>query len=307
MKNYSNCVSCPRECNANRFSRENSFCNTGDKPLVSAIIPHKGEEPVISGKNGICNVFFAHCNLACVFCQNIQISENKILKSSWLSDVDLIANNIIKILDTGITMLGFVSPSHQVYQMIDIISKVNSRGYFPTIVYNSNCYDSVKLLRELNDIVDVYLPDFKYFSNELALKYSKVSDYLQFSILALKEMIWQKGTSLLINENGLISSGVIVRHLVLPGHTDDSKNLLTFIANEISPNLSISLMSQYSPIFYNGQVHNLKRPITETEYKEVVDTFYNLGFFRGWIQDIASNNLYLPDFSRELPFNIQKK
>jgi putative pyruvate formate lyase activating enzyme len=271
---------------------------------VSAVVLHKGEEPVISGSKGICNVFFAHCNLACVFCQNYQISDNNVENASWLTSLSVITDKIEEILDTGVNMLGFVSPSHQVNQMISIIESVNSRGYFPTIVYNSNGYDDASVLKDLNEIVDVYLPDIKYFSNNLALKYSNVNNYFEYAILALKEMIWQKGTSILINEDGLISSGVIVRHLVLPGHVEDSKQLLTFIAHEVSTNLSISLMSQYTPKGNLCGIDNLKRFLSQNEYSDIVETFIKLGFFRGWIQHLTSNNFYIPDFAQELPFKM---
>jgi putative pyruvate formate lyase activating enzyme len=302
MINQARCNQCPRYCNVDRENGEIGYCKTGSNPLVSSIVLHKGEEPVISGKKGVCNVFFAHCNLSCVYCQNHQISNNQIQNESWYTDYNEITDRISKILDNGVNVVGFVSPSHQIAQMIKIIEILKTKGYNPTIIYNTNAYENVEVLRELDGLVDVYLPDIKYFSDDVAIKYSNANNYFSIAIAAMKEMIWQKGTSILLDDNGLIESGVIVRHLVLPGHIDDSMYLLEYLANEFTTNLTISLMSQYNPTLSLPAFAQLNRTLSEKEYSEVVATFHKLGFYRGWIQEISSNNHYLPDFSRESPF-----
>ena len=296
----SNCNLCPRNCGVNRLEGQFGYCKTNANPLVASITLHKGEEPVLTGSSGICNVFFAHCNLACTYCQNHQISRNNELTSNWLSDYNIIVNQITEILDRGINTLGFVSPTHQVPQMVTIIKMLHQRGYNPTVVYNSNGYDNPSVLREIADLVDIYLPDIKYFSNDLGKRYSDVSNYFSSSMIALKEMVWQKGTSLLLDENGVAESGVIIRHLILPNHADDSKKILGYLATNISASLTIPLMSQYYPI--NSNFNKLSRTITEKEYNEVKNTMENLGFFRGWTQEFSSNNHYLPNFDLKKPF-----
>lgn len=295
------CNSCPRQCNVNRGEKVVGFCNADDQPLIASVFLHKGEEPVISGKSGICNVFFAHCNLQCVYCQNYQISQNDCSDPSWLTTVDDAVNRIIDILDKDINILGFVSPSHQITQMIEIIEVLRSKSYKPIIVYNSNGYDSVETLRKLEGLVDVYLPDFKYYSSELSLKYSSASDYFDVASNALREMHRQKGSAILLDDNEMISSGIIVRHLVLPGLADDSIKILEHIAYEISPFLNISLMSQYFPTQQVFKESSLNRKVRIDEYSSVIDKLYELGF-KGWIQDFESSDFYRPDFYRDTPF-----
>lgn len=277
------------------------YCKCNNEPLVSKIFLHKGEEPVISGKKGICNVFFAHCNLQCIYCQNYQISVNDTYDKSWIMDIDMIVNKISEQLDSGVKMLGFVSPSHQVGPMIRIIENVWKRGYKPTIVYNSNGYDNVETLKELEDIVDVYLPDFKYYGSKLGQKYSNVSDYFDVASKAIKEMCRQKGSAITLNDDGLIESGVIVRHLVLPGFESDSIDVLEYIANEISPFLHISLMAQYFPTEKSSSDSLLYRKLRKSEYDLVVKKMDELDF-KGWIQELESSDYYKPDFLSNTPF-----
>lgn len=296
------CVNCPHQCGVNRGLKEVGFCNTDGNVLVSSIFLHKGEEPVISGTKGICNVFFAHCNLQCIYCQNYQISRNDSFDPTWQMSVEDIVLKISEQLNNGVNLLGFVSPSHQVSQMIRIIETLWSKGYKPIIVYNSNGYDSVEILRKIEGIVDVYLPDFKYFSNDLGLKYSGVANYFEVASEALKEMYRQKGSTILIDDEGLIESGIVVRHLVLPDTADDSIRVLEYIADDISPFLSISLMSQYYPTTRVMNNLSLNRKIRRDEYMRVVQRLEELGF-KGWIQDIDSPDSYCPDFNRYIPFS----
>lgn len=295
------CSICPHHCGVNRSLNETGFCKTDDQPLVSTVFLHKGEEPIISGENGICNVFFAHCNLQCIYCQNFQISRNDSLDSAWRMSVDEVVGRISELLDKNVNILGFVSPSHQVPQMLNIIKNLWGKGYKPTIVYNSNGYDSVETLKELEGIVDVYLPDFKYYSNDLGLKYSGVPDYFEMASKALKEMYRQKGSAILLNDEGLIESGIIIRHLVLPDHSDDSIRVLDYIADEISPFLHISLMSQYYPTQKVSNEMGLNRKLRKDEYDKVVKRIDTLEF-RGWVQDMESSDSYRPDFLKSTPF-----
>ena len=296
----SSCKLCPRQCGVDRF-RTVGFCGCTDEPLVASVCVHKGEEPVISGSSGICNVFFAHCNLRCVFCQNYQISRNTELANGWMDSYDQIVEQIVKILDTGISTLGFVSPTHQVYQMVQIIGLLNQRGYKPVVVYNSNGYDDVETLKQLENIVDIYLPDFKYSDNNLAISCSSAPNYFYYASMAIREMYRQKGASLITNSNELAEWGLIIRHMVIPGCTDDSIKLLRYIADEISPKIHISLMSQYYPPQGLDLKSNLSRELYADEYEKVMAIFNELEL-RGWMQELNSSANYRPDFNKITPF-----
>ena len=305
MKNkitLSNCNCCPRSCNINRINGVTGFCNTGDGYYISSICAHRGEEPVISGEYGICNIFFSHCNMQCIYCQNYQISDNqKILEYSSMSLSDII-KQIVIILNNGVKSLGFVSPSHSIPQMLEIIYAIKKEGHTPVIVYNSNGYDKPEHIKELTGVIDVYLPDLKYMDNRLSAEYSNTPDYVEFATQTIKEMYRQKGSDIILDNDGLITSGMIIRHLVLPGHVDNSKDVLRFIANELSPDVYISLMSQYypTPKVVNHPV--LGRTLSIKEYDEVLDEMENLGFHRGFVQELDSSHNYQPDFYKNHPF-----
>jgi len=296
------CTLCPHICGVNRFESK-GFCKSSDKPLVSSVFLHKGEEPVLSGNVGVCNVFFAHCNLQCVYCQNHQISCNAFIDETWERSVNDVVNLITPILDSGVRILGFVSPTHQVVQMVEIINVLHQKGYFPTIVYNTNCYESVDTLKELESVVDVYLPDFKYTNNDLGLRYSGVSDYFDIAKLALKEMYRQKGTSLLFGDDGLVEFGLIIRHLVLPSHSAESVGFLDFLADEFSPRLHISLMSQFYPPSGLHLPNSINRVLSKEEYIMVLNKMEVL-CFRGWAQSLESADCYRPNFNSNEPFSL---
>ncbi len=297
-----NCSLCPHTCNADRTIFKNGFCKSGSGFMVSSIVAHYGEEPVISGRNGICNVFFEHCNLQCVFCQNHQISCNSTFSKQEPPNLNQIISEIIEYLDSGCHAIGFVSPSHMVEQMKIIINAVHLSGRNPVIVYNTNAYDKVDVLKSLEGIVDVYLPDMKYMDSTLAKNYSKVNDYPRIAGLALQEMHRQKGSTLITDEQGRAISGLIIRHLILPGEIENSKKVLNFIADEVSEKVNISLMSQYYPC-YNAYLHpSINRTLTEAEYNEVIEEFEKLNFKNGWFQDLGSSSDYRPDFSNKTPF-----
>ena len=297
------CNICPRNCGANRFDGPYGYCNSGSDFNISAIIVHEGEEPVISGKNGICNIFFSHCNLQCNYCQNYQISNNKCSNSGNKSDLNVIINKIVCILDTGIENVGFVSPSHMVPQVKVIIKSLNHEGYHPTIVYNSNAYDKVETLRSLENLVDVYLPDLKYDDQKISEEWSDSKNYPVIARKAIKEMYRQKGNILQINKTGKAEKGLIIRHLVLPGAVQNSKNVLRFISNELSNRIAVSVMSQYNPNSNVSAVPILNRKIFKKEYSEVINELNKLGFTKGWIQQLNSSDYFNPDFNSETPFN----
>ncbi len=296
------CTICPRNCNANRLTGKTGYCRSDAGFNVSSICNHKGEEPFISGKNGICNVFFSHCNMQCIFCQNHQISRNDNKAINYKKDLDQIVEEIAEILDDGAGALGFVSPSHFIPQVKIIISALNKTGRKPITVFNTNGYDKPESIRKLEGLIDVYLPDFKYMDDHLGKIYSDTPDYSIYATKAIQEMYRQKGSTLLINDEGYAESGLIIRHLVLPGHVENSLAVLRFIADEISTNVHISLMSQYHPTINVLNHPELGRHLTAEEYAIVTTEMGKLGFRKGWIQELKSADFYSPDFLKNHPF-----
>lgn len=296
-----NCRICPRNCGANRYSDKLGYCKSDAGFNIASVCNHRGEEPVISGQHGICNVFFSHCNLQCIYCQNHQISFNNIRSGlSW--NPEKMIGTIVGFLETGCKSVGFVSPSHHIPQMTYIIRKLRSQGQNPIFVYNSNAYDKPESLAELEGMIDVYLPDFKYSDRELSRIFSDTADYPAVALKAIREMYRQKGSTLHIDDEGIATSGMIIRHLVLPGYVQDSIDVLRTIAEEISVNVHISLMSQYYPTRDVMHHKNFNRALNSDEYQNVVDEFHRLGFRKGWIQELTSADHYHPDFRNEHPF-----
>ncbi len=296
------CTLCPRECRVNRFEAGTGYCGMDARMNIASVCVHRGEEPVISGKDGICNIFFAGCNLHCLYCQNHEISQCGLVTGDTRMDLDTILDKIIRILSQGITAVGFVSPSHMVPQVKAIIGGLNSRGFKPVTVYNTNGYDKLETIRSLAGLIDVYLPDYKYFTKETAAEYSDAANYPEVALKAIKEMYFQKGSTLITDDNGRAENGLLIRHLVLPGHAEESKRVLHSIAEELSPGVHISLMSQYHPTA--AVIHHpvLNRTLYRTEYEDVVKEMEILGFRNGWVQELDSNLNYRPDFSKENPF-----
>lgn len=216
-----------------------------DRIHISSIFLHRGEEPPISGEKGVVNVFFPSCNMQCIYCQNWEIScrgtHGKVMS------LDEVCDAIVDLLPHSENNLGFVSPTHFVLQMISIVEELRKRGHFPTIIYNTNGYDLPETIRLLEGIVDVWLPDFKYSDNNLAEALSQAPDYSRCALASLKEMMRQTGTTLHTDDRGIARRGIIVRHLVLPGFVDNSIGVLRLISENLSPNLYVSLMSQYYP------------------------------------------------------------
>jgi putative pyruvate formate lyase activating enzyme len=296
------CSICPRECHVDRASAKLGFCQSGVGFSVASIFPHKGEEPVISGANGICNIFFNHCNMLCVYCQNYEISRNRESVAEESQNVEGILERIEQVLDGGIRLVGFVSPSHFIPQMKVLIAALRELRPGLRFVFNNGGYDRVEVIRELEELVDVYLPDFKYYDESLARRYSQAPHYPEIAKGVLKEMFRQRGSNLWIGDDGVVESGLIIRHLVLPGEVENSKEILRFIAEELSPGVHVSLMSQYWPTPAVRDHAKLGRKVTPAEYEEVLAEFSRLGFYRGWVQELESPDHYRPQFSSDLPF-----
>ncbi len=299
------CTSCPRNCLVNRTVDEYGKCIAGYLPIVSSYTPHFGEEPVLSGTRGAGNIFFGNCNLKCVFCQNHSISQNwKIEKNNEVS-FEHLADIMIELQEKGCHNIGLVSPTHFSAQIIKSIYLAIEKGLRLPIIYNTNGYDSVEILKLYEGIVDIYLPDFKYGSNEYAKKYSKVDDYFEKTKAAIKEMYRQVGDEL-VYDGDVVVKGLIIRHLVLPNDLSKTENVFKFIALELSPDIHISVMSQYFPTFMAKRDILIDRAIRESEYEKALNLLEKYGLNKGWTQEMESTVTYKPEFekSREVPFSF---
>ena len=290
------CNICPRECGVDRASGQLGFCRAPELYAVAKLMIHKWEEPCIAGENGAGTVFFSGCNLRCVYCQNIDISRGD--KGEIMTDGEL-EKAIFALVEDGAECVEFVTPTHYTEQLAELLSRIKPKLNVP-VVWNSGGYEKDESLRKLDGLVDVYLPDFKYFDGEIARTYSAAPDYLEVATAALGEMLRQVGKPQL-DESGKLRRGVLVRHLVLPSHRNDSISVLRHIADKFgSESILISLMSQYTPDFYVGSAcvehKNLCRRLTKFEYDSVMKVADELGF-EGYFQGFASaNKQYTPEF-----------
>lgn len=302
MNELDHCIICPRACGVDRNAGQLGYCGSDAGYNIGSICIHRGEEPPISGPGGICNVFFSRCNLQCLFCQNYQISRRKGMIEITRYTLEEVTDAIIQNLDQGIESVGFVTPTHFTPHVKAIISRLNDCGYKPITVYNTNGYDKAEVLESFEGLIDVYLPDFKYFDPILAKRYSDAQDYPEMAKRSILEMFRQKGNTVVLNDNGRAVTGMIIRHLVLPGQVKDSISILQWIASELSSSVSISLMSQYYPTVCVASDPVLGRTLLAEEYQEVLEAMEDLGFNKGWIQHHESANEYNPDFTFDHPF-----
>jgi putative pyruvate formate lyase activating enzyme len=302
IKLLSHCTLCPRECGVNRFQGGDGYCGMDAGMNIASICIHRGEEPPISGPDGISNIFFSGCNMRCIYCQNHEISRPDRKNRKHNMTLKETLDEVERILSLGIKAVGFVSPSHVIPQVKAIFRGMKERGLKPITVYNTNGYDKSDVIDSLDGLIDVYLPDLKYITPGIAKEYSDASDYPEVALKALKKMYYQKGSTLPCDENGRAEKGILIRHLVLPGQADESKKVLRTIAEELSPGVHLSLMSQYQPIPYVKDHPLLSRTLYRAEYEMVVETMESLGFRNGWVQDMDSFRNYRPDFRRKHPF-----
>ena len=292
------CNNCPRLCKCRRESGEVGFCKMPDDIYVAKYMLHPYEEPCISMNNGAGTIFFSGCNLMCVYCQNKDISRGNCGKK--LTSDELL-NVIYELEEQGAECIELVTPTHYTSQLVPILKKARERVKLP-FVWNSGGYDGVDTIRKLDGLIDVYMPDLKYFSDDIAKKYSNAPNYFSIATSSIQEMLRQVGKPKFDSEGKLLS-GVLVRHLVLPACREDSLNILLELSKRISPdNIIFSLMSQYTPEFYDiscGGHKNLLRKVTSFEYSKVLDAAISLGF-DGYFQGRSSaSSRYTPSFGDE--------
>ena len=300
---FTSCHLCFHACGVNRFAGKLGRCALDSGLYVATVCRHLGEEPALGGEKGVCNVFFSHCNLQCLFCQNWQISTRGSSLEQAKTTIEALCTQICSILACGVRALGFVSPTPYIPYVREIIEVVHARGYHPLTIYNTNAFDTPSALSLLDGYIDVYLPDYKYGNVLLAERYSQAPNYPDLALESIAEMVRQVGKEVLYDTNGLVLRGLIIRHLVLPNQVENSRSALFNLWSEFGNKLTLSLMCQYTPLHRACEVEELARTLTPDEYHEVVDFMYSLGFKNGWVQEMSSIGSYVPDFMHATPFD----
>ena len=292
-KALQHCTICPRACGINRVAGQLGYCQAPYSPKLALVSKHEWEEPPISGTQGSGTVFFSHCNLRCVFCQNHDISQ-----AHFGAEISItrLAEIFLEQQARGVHNINLVSASHFIPQIAQALTLAKRKGLYLPVVYNSNGYEAISGLRMLDGLVDIYLPDFKYWSDELAQSYSHAPNYAKITTEALLEMRRQTQSDC-FDENGIMQCGMIVRHLVLPGHYRDSFAVLDWIAAHLGKDTYVSLLSQYTPMYQAENYRNLSRRLTTFEYEKVTDYFLQIGMQNGFVQQRgAANTKYTPVF-----------
>lgn len=287
---FNKCTLCPRECKVNRNKKELGYCKASNKIKIGGYHLHMWEEPILSSQSGSGTIFFSYCNLRCIFCQNYDISHNFIGEEIT---IDRFSDICLELEKMGASNINLVTPTHYIPLIRDGLILAKEKGLSIPIVYNTSGYESVSSLKLLDGLIDIYLPDFKCYDNSLG-KYFGVYNYFEVTSLAIEEMYRQVGKPK-YNKDMLIK-GVIIRHLVLPGHIKDTKKVINYLYKKYSDNVILSIMNQYTPV-RKTQYNNLNRRVTKKEYNEVIDFAYNLGIRNCFVQEGESqSSSFIPKF-----------
>lgn len=298
------CQLCPRMCQVNRHTGT-GYCLMPDRIKVARAALHMWEEPCISGEHGSGAIFFSGCTLRCVFCQNYKIAAAAVGK---YITVDGLADIMLRLQDKHANNINLVTPTHYALHIAQALTKARDNGLRIPVVYNTSAYENIETLKRLDGLVDIYLPDFKYMDSSLALKYSHAEDYPEVAKSALNEMVRQAGSPCMYSdedelvqsgyvEDGVMKRGVIVRHLVLPGCTKDSKTVIGYLYDTYKDDIYISIMNQYTPLEHVKEYKELYRKVTHKEYDEVVDYAIDIGVTNGFIQEgDTAKESFIPDF-----------
>ena len=293
LEKLESCEACPFKCKVNRLNGQIGKCKCNDKVKIDLYSLHYFEEPCISGKEGSGTVFFSNCNLNCIYCQNYQISQEG---KGYEITTEELANIFLKQQANGANNINLVTPTMYVYQIIEAIKIAKSKGLELPIIYNTNGYENVETIRELKGYVDIYLPDLKYYSDELAIKYSKAPNYFNIATKAILEMINQVGVPE-FDSNGIMKKGVIIRHLVLPGHIQNSKHILKWLKENVDKKAYVSVMAQYFPTYKAKDDIYINRKLSNKEYRETENYLYTLDIENGYIQELGKHEEeYVPNF-----------
>ncbi len=287
------CEICPHRCGVDRTNNQIGRCKSKNTVKVAQASIHMYEEPCISKGSGSGTVFFSNCNLNCVFCQNYEISQNGLGHEITIKEL---ASIFLKLQSENVNNINLVTPTSYVPQIIEAIKIAKDNGLNIPIVYNTNSYENIETLKLLEGYIDIYLPDLKYSENELGEKYSNVKNYFEVATTAIKEMYRQVG-NLKCDKNGIAKKGVIIRHLVLPNHIENSKKVLSWINNNLPQDIYVSVMNQFFPTYKAKNIKDLNRKITKREMKKIEEFIYSTDLKNGYIQDIEENEIqYVPNW-----------
>lgn len=291
----SRCSLCPRDCGADRTKGQRGFCRMTEEIRLARAALHMWEEPCISGTKGSGTVFFTGCPLRCVFCQNHSIAIGDTGKAV---SIDRLVEIFFELKEKGAHNINLVTPTHYVPQLVEALGQARAQGLALPVVYNTSSYETTDTLRMLEGLVDIYLPDFKYADGALAAKYSHAPDYPKVATAAIHEMLRQVGVP--VFQGDMLQKGVIIRHLVLPSHTKDSKAVIRHLLDEYGQKVYISIMNQYTPMEGLEAYPELQRRVTKREYERVVDYAIEAGLEQGFIQDgDTAKESFIPNFTYE--------
>ena len=289
------CNLCPRNCNVNRNNNEIGYCGASNQMVIAKAYLHMWEEPCISGSVGSGTIFFSYCNLRCIFCQNYDIST---LHKGNIVSINRLKEICLELQEKGALNINLVTPTHYVPLIVEALKLAKKEGLTIPIIYNTSSYENISTIKLLEGIVDVYLPDLKYYNDEYGIKYSNCNNYFKYASIAIEEMYKQVGKCVFDN-NGIIKKGVIVRHLMLPDNIEDSKNIINYLYDKYKDNICISIMNQYTPL-RKLEYGNLNRKVSNDEYDDLIDYAYDLGIRNAYMQEgETQKESFIPDFDNE--------
>lgn len=293
MKELEKCIICPRECQVNRLKKETGLCGMDDEIKVARIALHYFEEPPLSKDHGSGTIFFSGCNMKCIYCQNYSISTKNFGK---VISIEELAAKMLELEKQKANNINLVTPTHYIPQLVKAIKLAKKKGLKIPIVYNTSGYEKVESLKQLNGLIDIYLPDLKYYDDLLAMKYSKAPNYFNFATIALKEMYNQVGPPK-FDKKGLLKKGVIVRHLMLPNQLEDSKQILNYLYKTYKDKILISIMNQYTPLKQVSNIKELNQKVSEKDYDKLINYACDLGIKNAFIQvGDTQKESFIPEF-----------
>lgn len=288
------CSLCPRNCLVDREKGEVGYCGALNEMVIARYSLHMWEEPCISGDKGSGTIFFSYCNMRCCFCQNYEISE---LHKGKVVSVEEFSDICLELQEKGANNINLVTPTHFVHLIIEGLKLAKKKGLNIPVVYNTSSYENVETIKMLDGLVDIYLPDLKYYDNCYGIKYSKCRDYFKYASEAIEEMFRQVG-KFELDEDGMMRCGVIVRHLLLPGLVDDSKKIIKYLYDKYGDDIVISIMNQYTPV-RELEYEELNQKIKDKDYDKLVNYAYDLGVRNAFIQEGDTQEVsFIPDFDR---------
>lgn len=294
MNELNSCRLCPRECGVDRLSGKSGFCGACKKVRIARAALHFWEEPCISGDTGSGTVFFSNCTMKCVYCQNYEVSTNNL---GYEVTIEGLADIFLDLQKQGANNINLVTPTHYVPQLIKALDIAKHNGMSLPVVYNTGGYESVRTIEMLNGYVDIYMPDFKYYNDDIAVKYSNAYNYRETVIKALDAMYKAVGKPV-FDENGIMQKGMVIRHLMLPNLLNDTVHIINHINKKFGNNVYFSLMSQYTPIRYIEDIPSLNEKLDMKKYDEAVKLCERLGMENVFLQEgEAASESFIPEFS----------